>query len=80
DYVPNERKSITVAHLSQNPHKDIPRACASQKRQTPIATARDEMQVSLTVDALQSLGHKAKPKAPPLGTRKGRGTRKYTVT
>jgi hypothetical protein len=57
DNVPNQPKTVDVAHLAQNINKEIPGTGRGEQRHAPVTTARDEVQVPVSVPALQSFGH-----------------------
>ncbi len=56
----HQRKSVSVAYLTQDLHKQIPRPHRPQQRQAPVTTAGDEMQIVLAVVPLEFSMHKNK--------------------
>jgi len=59
DHVADHFKAILPPNLLEDPQENIARTPASQKRRPFVATARDEMKVMMTVNALQTFGHGA---------------------
>ena len=58
DNVACHRELIFLSSLFQNSQEKIPPRRGVQKRQSPIAGARDEMPIALTVDANETFRHR----------------------
>jgi hypothetical protein len=54
DAVGHNDELIAPAHLFENLEKEVSPPRRAQKRQTPMATRRDEVQVAAAVEPLQS--------------------------
>ena len=48
-HISDDGESVPLPHLAENPHDQVSRLCAPQKRQPPITTEGDEMQVAPAV-------------------------------
>jgi hypothetical protein len=74
-HVTDQRKVVPFPNLSQNPKKKTARPLGLQKRIAPIATAGDEVQVTQSVAAFETMFHS---KARTLRKRcEGCGTRTF---
>ena len=58
DHVSKKGEIIAVANVSQDAEKNIAAPFGSEERETPVATARDEVQVTPTVAAFEAVLHR----------------------
>jgi len=52
DHVAQEQETVFPADSREFSHKEVPRAAASQKREPPVATEGDKVQIASAVVAL----------------------------
>jgi hypothetical protein len=74
DNVAHQGKPVAIAHFSQNLHKQIPRVRRGQQGQSPIATEGDEMEMALSIPAMESSRHGKSNQKPRPSKSEGRGT------
>jgi hypothetical protein len=66
---------VAQTNFAEDFNKEIAGANRPQERKTPVATAGDEVEVTLTVAAFEACRHEPKTSTPPpLPTSKGWGT------
>ncbi len=64
DCIPHQREAVAISNFAENLHEEVSRASGTQQRQAPVTTARDEVQVALSVPPFQSFGHGEHPQKP----------------
>ena len=74
DNVSSQGKPIAVADFIKDLYKEIPGFNGPKQWESAIATACDEVQVTLSISALQSFRHLRPNQDPPLQKAQGRGT------
>jgi len=62
---PDQCELVAQTDLAEDFNKEIAGANRPQERKTPVATAGDEVQVTLTVAAFETCRHQMKMSKPP---------------
>lgn len=57
DHVTHQRESVAVARFAENLNEGVSSSNGAQKRQPPIASESDEMQMAAPVVANEFVGH-----------------------
>jgi hypothetical protein len=60
----DQREAVVRAPFIENFQEDIARASRAQEGASPVATARDEVEVTLTVAAFEACRHEPKTSTP----------------
>ena len=57
-HITGDHKVVASAHLLQHLQKQVPTVAGTQQRAPPVAARGDEVEMSGTVIAMESVGHR----------------------